>query len=128
MSKKKKSYAKQIIIVIALIGFAIAGYFIYQQWVAAAEYNRLVDLVNTGEYKQAVDGFEKLMKTAPPNIAAKSKLEAAVAYRMLGDDTAASLQDGAGYLRRAEELDPGSLTPEQKKLIETADRARELSR
>lgn len=122
MSKPKPGQAKLIVIVVALIAFSIAGFFIYQQWVAAAEYNRLLQLVNEGDYKTATEGLEKLITQAPSNIAEKAKLQAADAYRLLGDDPGLSIVQSAAYYSRAAELQPGSLNAEQQAQVDLAAR------
>lgn len=114
--------AKKLILPLLLLAvLAGVGVYMYQQRQFADDYNRVIhDLVNQGRYDEAVPELESLRERAPAGMRERVESDLVLCYLALGQDPGRSLQEGAQWLRKAQALDPGALTDDDRRQIDVA--------
>ena len=82
-------------------------------------YNRIVDeLSNRQKHEEAYAAFEKLLPQCDGQIAEEVRKAMVDCCLAIGDAPSSSVQKAAEWYARAEELKPGSLDQERKKVVD----------
>lgn len=88
----------------------------------AAEHDRIiVELVDAGEYRQAVEELEPLVDRAGLMVHDQIQQTLAVCYVAVGDDPGLSFEEAASWYRKAEAIDPSLIDDRRQQLLDNAE-------
>ncbi len=118
--KKKRPLAATIVMVVVLI--AVVGGIVYllNRRAKINEYNAIIEQyvdADPPRHEEAIAPLKAFMDQAPGDLAAEAKKTLARCYVALGDRTELSQEKSAEWFRKADELDPNSLNPSQRQLM-----------
>jgi tetratricopeptide (TPR) repeat protein len=116
--KKKSNSAKWIKLTVTIVAAIVVIVIIKYVWERSnqiGEYNKIIDEdINQGKYDDAIPRLQKLVDTAQSSIAKEAKTELAKCYIAQGDKAELSTKQRAEFFKKANDLDPSTLTDMQK--------------
>lgn len=112
------------LVVFSAVLVLVVVIFVYFQGerALAEEHNRVVEeLVEAGEYREAVERLEPLERRAGLIVGPELRRTLAICYAALGDDPGMSLAESAEWYRKAERIDPELIDDQRQQVLDTAD-------
>src|SRR5687768_13755083 len=120
-ARPKKNTTSWVIRGVMLLVIVGVAWYVLDQRAKRNEYNRAVEMFNEGKYDEAARAFEKLIPRAPKDIKSEAKKTLARCYINLGENTSLTLKQTAELYRKAQEMDPDSLSEQQRNAIVAAE-------
>lgn len=111
------------LVVFGVLLLLVTAIFIYFQGerALAEEHNRIVEeLVQAGEYRQAIEQLEPLVERAGMVVGPEMRRTLATCYARVGDEPGNSIAESAEWYRKAKTLDPDLIDAQRQQMIDAA--------